>query len=183
MSKPIPYDYRLKIVSDRESGLTFKQIAQNRGFSLRGVKKIWKQYQLFGEAGLQTRYHQSGRKSPYDQKTRDLIAAGRDAKPGAPYLHSILMEQYPDWELPHVRTIQRWWKASTTDSGAQRQKGKPKPDKSEWTDEVHHTWQIDGKEKVKLKNGQQVSWLNIADEASSSELLAGVFSPVQQESG
>ena len=45
-----------------------------------------------------------------------------------------------------------------------------------WTKEAHHTWQIDGKEGVRLQNKKQVSWMNIADEASSAHLKAFVHS-------
>jgi len=39
---------------------------------------------------------------------------------------------------------------------------------------AHHTWQIDSKEQVKLKDGQEVSWVNIACEATTAHLMAGV---------
>lgn len=46
--------------------------------------------------------------------------------------------------------------------------------KKKWTDEVHHTWQLDGKESVRLQNKKKVSWMNIADEASGAHLKAFV---------
>ena len=48
---------------------------------------------------------------------------------------------------------------------------------------VHTTWQIDGKEQVALSTGLEVSWGNIADEASSTALYSGVFPPQADDAG
>ena len=48
--------------------------------------------------------------------------------------------------------------------------------KKKWSKTAHETWQIDGKEQVALENGEQVSWMNIADEGTSSHLKARVHS-------
>ena len=51
-----------------------------------------------------------------------------------------------------------------------------------WTDQVHHTWQIDGKEHIRLRDDQEVSWLHIADEGSGSLLGSEVgLSPVMTQ--
>ena len=42
--------------------------------------------------------------------------------------------------------------------------------KKKWSQTAHETWQIDGKERVKLGNGEEVSWMNIADEGSGAHL-------------
>lgn len=42
--------------------------------------------------------------------------------------------------------------------------------KKKWSQRAHDTWQIDGKELVKLGNGKKVSWMNIGDEGSSAHL-------------
>lgn len=41
---------------------------------------------------------------------------------------------------------------------------------------MHEIWQIDGKEQIKLSDGRKVSWMNCADEASSSHLKAKIYS-------
>jgi len=177
MGKPIPYDYRVKIVRDRESGKPFAQIAQEVGYSMSGVKKIWRQFKTQGESGLGFNYHKCGRRSPYDEKIHDLIDSIKDGDQGAPFVRSILAYQNPDLRIPHERTIQRWWKSK----GANRPKIIRQRPKADWSKEVHHTWQIDGKEQINLNQGQQVSWINIADEASSSDLKAIVFPPEGDE--
>ncbi len=173
MARPIPYDYRVKIIRDRQAGKTFKQIAQQLGYSLSGVKKIWRQFQTHGEAGLDFNYHNCGRRSPYDEKLRELIDSIKDGDQGAPFVRSVLAYQNPDLPIPHERTIQRWWKSK----GANRPKIIRERPKADWTKEVHHTWQIDGKEQVSLSQDKHVSWINVADEASSSDLKAIIFPP------
>jgi len=113
MSKAIPYDYRLKIIDDRENGMTHSAIAAKWGVSLRSVKTLWKRYQTNGKAGLQTSYANCGRKSIYSQELKDLINAERKEF-GAPSLKDILEEKYPDKKFPHERQIQLWWKQQGT---------------------------------------------------------------------
>ena len=46
--------------------------------------------------------------------------------------------------------------------------------REKWTDQVHHTWQIDGKEHIEISDGKAISWLQIADEGSGSLLASEV---------
>lgn len=45
--------------------------------------------------------------------------------------------------------------------------------KKKWSRTPHERWQIDGKEQVKLGNGVQISWMNVADEGTGAHL--GIF--------
>lgn len=173
MATPIPHDYRLKIIRDRQAGQTWNTIAQQTGYSVSGVKKIWRRYQADGQAGLALRYHRCGRKSPFDVQVRQHLISLKDGEQGAPYVRSVLAHQHPDWHLPHERTIQRWWKGPVES----KPKVKRRSCGPDWTEEVHHTWQVDGKEEVSLANDDLVSWINVADEASSSALSTLVFPP------
>ncbi len=177
MATPIPYDYRKKIVRMRKEGKTFKAISQSVGYPEKSVKRIWYRYVKEGEAGLATKYHHSGRRSPFDESISQEIARVRDGEQGAPYVRSILLERHPELNIPHERTIQRWWKAK----GAHRPKGRPKV-KSNWATEPNHTWQIDGKGHIRLKDGQKASWMNIADEATSCDLHTCLFPPTDSRS-
>lgn len=47
-------------------------------------------------------------------------------------------------------------------------------EKKKWSEQAHEVWQIDGKEQVGLANGEEVSWMNIADEGTSAHLKAFV---------
>lgn len=178
MPRPIPSDVRLKIVRDRQAGITFNQLAQETGYSVSGVKKIWRLFKSKGQDGLALRYDRCGRKSPFDAHLRELADLTKDGDQGAPYVRSLLQHRYPDRCIPHERTIQRWWKAK----GANRAKIIRQRRGTDWSKEAHHTWQIDGKEQICLANDQQASWINIADEASSSALHTVVFPPAPDDS-
>lgn len=43
------------------------------------------------------------------------------------------------------------------------------PKKKNWSKQAHQVWQVDGKEQVSLASGEQVSWMNIADEATTAQ--------------
>lgn len=172
MAFPIPYADREKIICLRKEGTPYGQIAKLVGCSARTTKRIWYQFQTNGEKALITNYHRSGCSSPYQGTIEEKIKGVRDGQQGAPYVRSVLLERYPDLGIPHERTIQRWWKAC----GGNRPKGRPRS-KANWTSEPNHTWQIDGKEYIQLSNGDLLSWMNIADEATSSDLYTRLFPP------
>lgn len=175
MAQSIPYDFRVKIIRDLQAGKSCGQIARECGCTQKAVRTFWRAHQSKGEEALKTGYHRCGRHSPVTSEVKDLISSLRTGEQGAPFIVSVLMEKYPDKPIPHERTVQRWWKSK----GANRPKGrKPRP-KQPFSREVHHTWQMDGKEQIPLKSGQQVTWMNIADEASSSDLYAEVFPPAE----
>lgn len=172
MARPIPYDYRQKIVQMRRSGKPYAQIAQCFGHSLSSIKRTCARFDKEGEASFETRYHLSGSSSPFDRSVLAKIAEVRDGEQGAPYVRSVLLEKHPGTAVPHERTIQRHWKAN----GGNRPRGRPKQ-RAAWTREPNHTWQLDGKGHVLLGSGEEVSWMNVADEATSGGLHAELFPP------
>ena len=172
MATPIPYDYRQKIVQMRKVGNSFGCIAEHFPYSLSSIKRICTRFEKEGEASFETKYHLCGCPSPFGEPVLDQIAAVKDGEQGAPFVRSVLLEKHAGKAVPHERTIQRHWKAK----GANRPKGRPKQ-RSAWTKEPNHTWQVDGKGHVLLSNGEEVSWMNIADEATSSDLHAELFPP------
>jgi len=172
MATPIPFDYRKKIVQLRKSGETYESIAGRFPFSLRSIKRICSLFEKEGETSFKTKYWLSGTRSPFGESVRGKIDEVKDGEQGAPYVRSVLLEKQPDMDIPHERTIQRYWKSA----GSNRPKGRPKAE-STWTKEPNHTWQIDGKGYIQLATGEQVSWMNIADEATSSDLKVRLFPP------
>lgn len=179
MGKAIPYDLRVKIVRDFESGRTQKAIAEEIGYSKEAVKKLLGQYRRKGEGALKADYSKCGKTSRrhFTDEIEAEIMRRRDMLPGAGYVFSVLCEAHPDERIPTSRTIQRRWAAA----GNPRAVGRPGQGSNTWTKEVHHTWQIDGKEQMALADGSQVSWVNIADEASSTALHTEVFPPQDDE--
>jgi hypothetical protein len=176
MSKQIPFDIRRQIISLVGQGKTQKSIAEEVGYTERGVRNIIHKFRKSGAAAYQTQYRNCGKNFPnrYDDSIITFIEAEANSERGAPYIYSVLVSKYPDKIIPHCRTIQRWWlkingpKPRTTVAARSNER---------WTNEPHHTWQIDGKEQIKLSGDNHVSWMNVADEATSTELQVTVFPP------
>jgi len=179
MGKPIPYDLRVKLIRDYESGRSQSSIAAEIGYSKGAVKKILRQYRQKGEAALKADYSNCG-KSTRQHFCADMeaeIMRRKDELPGAGYVFSVLQETQSGARIPSTRSIQRRW----AKAGNPRTPKQPPQASNTWTKEVHHTWQIDGKEQMTLADGSQVSWVNIADEASSTVLHTEVFPPTDDE--
>ena len=182
MGKSIPFDVRVKIVRDFQSGSSQQSIADAVGYTRVGVKKILRQYRERGEAALRADYSPCGKqpRKHFSLEIEAEIARRREGLAGAPYVHSVLRELHPEQRIPSVSAIQLRWKQA----GGRLQTAKqPRQAANTWTKEVHHTWQIDGKEQVALSTGLEVSWGNIADEASSTALYSGVFPPQADDAG
>lgn len=122
MASPIPFDLRKLIVTRRQSGISYKKIQKEIGYSLSGIRNIWYQYQREGVTSLTTNYETCGKKSEYSQAVRDAIAEIRTGDQGASFVYSMLKVKYPDLPRPHIRTIQRWWEAQEEN----RPNGRPK---------------------------------------------------------
>ena len=172
MSKPLSHAQRGQIVRLREKGRPYHLIAGQVGCSPRSAQRIWAQFQKEGGAGLKTRCHLSGRKCLYGPGIWEKASRARDYGQGAPYVRSVLLEAHPDQAVPHERTIQRRWAAQ----GGNRPRGRPQKHLA-WGQEPGHTFQIDGKDQIGLKDGQLVSWMKVADEASGTDLGTRLFPP------
>jgi hypothetical protein len=180
MGKAIPYDMRVKIIRDWQSGHSVLKIKGELGISETGIRGVIRRYEQFGEQGYQTDYHHCGKSQRhfYSEAIEAEVERRRLRGPGSYYVSSVLADQFQGQRTPSARTILRRWSAA---GGNPRKKSRPAQKANEWSEEVHHTWQIDGKEQIKLADSQQVSWANIADEATGTDLLVEVFPPGDDE--
>ena len=121
MGKAIPYDFRVTIVKRIKQGERFAELAEETGYSLSGIKKIWYAYKREGESAFHTKYCNCGKSSLYDSPVRDAVLEIRDNKQGGTYVRSKLKQQHPHLLIPHERTLQRWWASD----GSNRTKGRP----------------------------------------------------------
>ena len=108
MASPIPYDYRQQIIRRRNAGQSFPLIAEQLGYSLSGVKKIWYN-------------HKCGRKSAFDESIFESIKRIKTGNQGAPYVYSRLRSIHPEIDVPSIRTLQRW----ALVNGTSRSTGRP----------------------------------------------------------
>lgn len=93
---------------------------------------------------------------------------------GAGRLRLTLIKEFPNQQIPRVRTLQRWLHAAGL---------APRPPvglatrRSQRATEPHQAWQMDAAELLPLAGGQKVSWLRIVDEASGAFLGTRIFPP------
>ena len=170
MAAPIPSDVRRKIIDLRQAGMAYGKISGLLGYPVVSIKRVWYRFGRLGEDGLLTKYRLSGRKKVYPPPVRQKASELKDGEQGAPYLRSLLFEEFEADKVPSERTVQRWLKQA----GQNRPRGRPKS-KGDWTDEAMHTLQIDGKSGLELKGGRKVSWVNVADEATGGNLCTVLF--------
>lgn len=121
MGKAIPYDYRVKIVERMQKGETASELSREMGYSLSGIKKIWRLYQKEGDQAFYNKYSNCGQSKTYDASIQGYAKEIRDNMQGGYYVHSKLVQKYPDQKLPSARTLQRWW----VKEGTNRKKGRP----------------------------------------------------------
>ena len=167
MPAPIPYADREEIIRRKQEGQTLGAIAQALGYSYWGVRKIWRQYRERGKAGLKTAY----RRGPGPIRKREAVyqqaLALKRAHPGwgAGLIRSVLLEQWPEEEVPSERTLQRWWRRAGLSPPAPRQV------RERWgqAKKVHEVWQMDG---VEVAVG---SWVTVTDEKSGAVLGSRLF--------
>ena len=180
MRKVTPEFMRIRIVELCKEGKTAKQVSEllNLGYGV--VAKIWRNYRKEGDSALKVGYSRCGRKSSYDAKIREAIDAhlSENKALGAPIIRSRLLQDGNFDKVPHERTIQRWW----IKTGKNKPRGRrPKQKGDGYTNEVHHTWQVDAKDKVRIADKSEHSYLSFTDEASCSYLSGQVFPPEATE--
>ena len=175
MGKAIPFDYRKKIVARKKEGDSSSIITHDYGYSESGINKIWYRYKKEGDKVFTNNYQNCGQSKSYDKKLRDCCNELRDNKQGGTYVRSKLEKEYSKDKIPHERTIQRWWQ----EQGLNTKKGRPSNKEKSWSVTAHETWQIDGKDRIGLSavsTEEEVSWMSIADEGTTSHLQATVYS-------
>ena len=173
MARAIPPSLRQEIVRQCKQGKTVQFVSEQLGLGYAGVAKIWRQYRQHGQTALELQYHRCGRKPIYGPSIRQAIEQARSSNEdlGAPIIRSRLLAQGKFDKVPHERTIQRWWKAQ----GTNKVRGTRPKGNNAYTDQIHHTWQVDGKENVKLADDSKVCYLSCTDEASCGFLQGHVF--------
>ena len=177
MPKPIPVAIRQVIVERHERGETLGAIAQDLGMSLWTVRSIWRRYRDQGEEGLKPNYDQCGGqgvRSPRLVHRAAVWLKGAHPKWGAGLIRLLIEEKWPELNVPHQRTLQRWFRAAGVN---RRGKGRVSGQNRNRSQAPHEVWQMDAKEQMKLGDESQASWLMVTDEKSGAGVAAGVFPP------
>jgi hypothetical protein len=127
-------------------------------------------------AALQPRYHACGPRSLTDPPALKTAMELRQQHPrwGAGRIRVELVRMDLRYEIPSVRTIQRWLRLRDL---APAPPGRPRRGGWQRAEHPHETWQVDAADQKRLASGGMASWLRIVDECSGAALRSHVFFP------
>lgn len=164
---------RRQIVAMRESGQSFRVIAEELGRDYEAIRKIYKRYVQSGqlEANYDKCAHQ-GIRSKAEVYERTVQLKQAHPKWGAGLIWVELAEEFDEEDLPSERTLQRWFKRGGVQNPAPERTPKPFAARGK---QAHEVWAMDAKEQVELADGSFVSWLTVTDEGSGAILGAFLF--------
>jgi hypothetical protein len=175
MGQAISLPIRTRIVEMRQQGTCLKNISELLEVPYSSTKKINKRYKEKGETGLSAAYANCGNKgvlrSSYFFNRASVWLKRHHLEWGAPLIHLLLTERYGKEDLPSKRQMQRWFKAKGLNAPRQK-KGEPH---NQEVHEAHERWQIDAKERLRLANGQDCTYLSVVDEYTGGSLGATLF--------
>ncbi len=167
---------RLKIIEEWKGGQkNYSELKRRHGVSYNTVRSLCQRYEAQGEAGLLPNYSNCGRRVGAEhEKSYRLVRLVKHLHPswGVPYIVGRLKEKYPDLPLQTIRHYQRRLNLSSLKVPKAIL---PKEQTADRPRQPHDEWQIDAKERIPLKGGDQVCFLNITDSKTNALLKAKVF--------
>lgn len=174
---------RHKVVSMRNHGHTYSQIAETLDLGLGTVKNLCKRYSCAGDSGLLPLYHRCGRRiSRNDEVSFRLVRLIRHLHPGwgVPLILLKISEKFPRIPLRSARQYQR---RLLKGSGKLPPAILPRPIPMDRARTAHEVWQIDAKERFSLAHGQEACYLTISDEGTGALLGTQSFPPWAHRTG
>lgn len=178
MGQATSYTIRQEIVSLREQGKTLLTISEQTQVGFSTVQRLCARQKELGAEGLKPLYGNCGKSKPNRRNWayRSILWLRR-LHPywGAPLMHLKMSQKYPNRQIPSIRTLQYWFKWSSTGLCHNTH---PK-EEVEWAKSPHDIWQTDAKEQGKLLDYSPYCWLTITDEKSGGLIQAPLFPPKQ----
>lgn len=180
MALAISQPIRHEIIERHQRGDSLPQIAAALHLSFWTVRQLWRQYRNQGSAGLACGYGRCGRRGlRHEARLYRVSVWLKRHHPtwGAGFIRVLLQERYGAAALPHVRTLQRWFRRAGVNC-PYRRTHRPRQMPSERSCQVHQVWQLDATSHLRLEDGTGVSWISVTDEYSGALLDSVVFPPV-----
>lgn len=173
MGVPTPVPKAEEVIRWHERGLSLPGIAEQMEMSVWTVRDIWRRYRDRGS--VEPNYAACGRRGfQGDKRVYRAARWLKRAHPGwgAGLIRAVIAEKWPGVKLPHVRTLQRWFRRAGVNRPRQGQRRVPAVNRGK---EAHAVWEMDSKVRIRLKSGEQVQWLLVSDEYTGAALYDGVF--------
>ena len=181
--RPLPTPLRQAIWRRFQAGQDVATITEALGLEPRTVRRLVGRFRQAGPAAVAPSYDRCGSLTPKPAESLVRAAVGlRQEHPtwGAGLIRVMLHRGRPDQALPAVRTLQRWFERAGLSPAPPGRRPAADPRRAR---RPHEVWQMDAAERVKLRTGQLISWLRIADECSGAVLLTAVFPAGPLDSG
>src|SRR6516164_3494517 len=183
MPRPLPLAFRQASWHRRQRGESAAAIAAALDLRPRTVRQLVRRFQRRGASALAPSYHRDPvTPSALPDAVRQDGLGLRQGHPswGAGLIRVILGRAHAPEQLPSERTLQRWFHAAGLGPAPAGRRPGVNPERAR---AAHQVWQMDAKERVKLKTGEQVSWLRVVDECSGAVLWTAVFPPRELGAG
>lgn len=180
MGQPLSSVLRLEIVQARASeNLSYRDLATRYKVNYHTVRNLCIGYTEYGESALIADYSGCGRPiSKEREKVYRLVRLVRHYHPGwgVPYIITRISVAYPNLKLQSNRTYQRRLKKDCPNPNLPPAQVPREPIIND-VRQAHDEWQIDAKEQLKSRDGQDYSYLNITDTCTHALLETKPFPP------
>lgn len=177
MPVALPLSVRQMIVREKQKGSSLAAISEKHHLSYTTVRRIYQRYLREGTKGLVPRFSNCGvkKRSARQMLFRRASLWLKRLHPnwGAGFIKVQLERRYHK-RLPCTRTLQRWFKKA----GLVAKKSSFAYGQAPLVKRPHDLWQVDAKEKLRLKTGEKLCYLTLVDQNSGSLLKAFVFPPL-----
>jgi transposase len=173
MGVPIPVPKAEDVVRKHQAGMSLLAIANQMNMSVWTVRDIWRRYRDRGR--VQPNYQACGHHGvKVERRVYRAALWLKRQHPGwgAPLIRCILQQKWPQARVPHVRTLQRWFRHQGVN---QKRQGQRRVVAVKRGSTPHAVWEMDSKVRIRLRLGEQVQWLLISDECSGAVLYDHVF--------
>jgi hypothetical protein len=175
MPKPIAVAIRRQIVDRREQGERLNRIAADLSMPYESVRKVWRLYRREGR--IHPNYQACGKRGvKASQRVYRAAIWLKVLHPtwGAPLIRQVIRDKWADEQVPHERSLQRWFIAAGVQPKKPKGEGQARHGRGK---APHNIWEMDSREAIQLASGEKVSWLLVSDEASGAVLGGEIFPP------
>lgn len=183
MPKPVPIPVRRKLLHRARSGEGAAELAAAFGLPVRTVRHLLKRFRDRGDGALAPDYRAPrGLPHAHAAAVRDASLGLRREHPGwgAELIRVALRVRRPELPSPSAASLRRWFRDAGLGPAPRGHRASGSRGRAA---EPHQTWQVDASERIPLRDGRQVSWLRVVDEASGAVLGTAVFPPGLLEPG
>jgi len=175
MPQPLPLPIRQAMFRLWQQGRDATQIAASLDVSCASVYRMLERFRRDGASGIPPQYRYLADDAALPDAIQSAVDLRREHPTwGAEFIRMQLLQRDAKRPVPSGRTLQRWFARAGLMPPPAGRRSKAMVARATTP---HDVWQMDAKEHIKLKHGEEASWLRIIDECSGAVLHTTVFPP------